>query len=162
SFDSSGRASPGFNWFSPARLTIRFTVLRANPIDRAIARIFSPPSHRRITYSMSMVFTSLYAMRPPRNCLAYLLGNHNGRWVNDPENGGSKFLKTGGSMILKIYRPKWINVCEKSHHARSGTSSALPLDKELEELPREDNGSSRSAPCLTVTRIFSMLRRTSR
>jgi hypothetical protein len=64
-----------------------------------------------------MLLTSRYAIySPPRNCLAYPCGNHNGRWVNDPENGGSKFLKTGGSMILKIYPPKWVNVSEKSQH----------------------------------------------
>src|SRR5262245_28298102 len=37
---------------------------------------------------------------PPSGCMAYVRENHNGGWVNDPENAGSKFLKTGGSKFL--------------------------------------------------------------
>src|SRR6266516_4137660 len=92
---------------SLASLTTRFTVLRANPVDRAIARILSPASHRRITCSMSIILTSRYAIYRSSHGLEWhtYAENRNWRWVNDPENGGSKFLKTGGSMILKIYGP---------------------------------------------------------
>src|SRR5436309_7488365 len=76
---------------SLASLTTRFTVLRANPVDRAIARILSPATHRRITCSMSIILNSRYAIYSSSRGLewAYLCENCNWGW----------------SMILKIHGP---------------------------------------------------------
>ena len=54
---------------------------------------------------------SLYAIAGPLpGCLAYVRENHNGRWVNDPEQWSVK--------VLEIYRPEGVNGGEKSqcHH----------------------------------------------
>jgi len=60
---------------------------------RAIARIFSPANHRRITWSISIILTSRYAIFSPPSAdwLAYRLAQINrieGGWANDPENVG--------------------------------------------------------------------------
>ena len=78
---------------SSAKRTIRRTVFRSEPVDRAIARIFSPANHRRITWSISIHRTS----GMPSSVLLRRTGWHNpfapikpnrGGWVNDPENVG--------------------------------------------------------------------------
>jgi len=58
-----------------AKRTIRRTVFRSEPVDRAIARIFSPANQRRITWSISIILTSRYAIFSPPSAdwLAYPL-----------------------------------------------------------------------------------------
>jgi hypothetical protein len=64
---------------------------------RAIARIFSPANHRRITWSISILLTSRYAIfsPPPKEWMACLCASieRNRGWVNDPENVGESWRK---------------------------------------------------------------------
>jgi hypothetical protein len=75
-----------------AKRTIRRTVFRSAPVDRAIARIFSPANHRRMIRSMSILLTSRYAILVLlENWLAHVLVQSQWGVVHDPENVGESW-----------------------------------------------------------------------